>query len=46
MDDAYFDVKTANKLILTLTKEIAWMEDIVAADNLSCLKMRSTLLSK
>ncbi|EHA8588368.1 leucine--tRNA ligase, cytoplasmic [Cocos nucifera] len=36
MDDANFVFETANSAILRLTKEIAWMEEVLVAD--SCLR--------
>ncbi|CAK9327095.1 unnamed protein product [Citrullus colocynthis] len=38
VDDANFVFETANAAILRLTKEIAWMEDILQADSASFLR--------
>ncbi|XP_022970400.1 leucine--tRNA ligase, cytoplasmic-like [Cucurbita maxima] len=39
VDDANFVFETANAAILRLTKEIAWMEDILQADSASFLRI-------
>ena len=43
MDDANFVTDTANAAILRLTKELTWMEEVLAADKMNALRSGSAV---